>query len=704
MDSWVTWKIAFRNLFLHKFKTAVIGFIIVFGTTLAIVGNSLVDAISSGMQRSLTNSVTGEIQIFSSDAKEKLSVFGNMDGSMPDVKHVNDFVKVRDALLAKVPNIQSVIPMGTEAAMWNPGNILDVKLEDLRALYSAKPRDVEKITKLKEYVRAMVENTRRRLDESRSSVSLVLKKDDLFAKAPANLSQALSSEFWASFDAHAEERIEFLANNIAPLIFDDSFVWLSYMGTVPGEFQKAFSQFEIVKGQQIPEGKRGFLFSEYVYENIIKNRVARRLDQVKKRIEKDGTKIAGNQLQTDAISACVAQAAEIYTQIAPSDVQTLAPKMRKLMDSKENDFPKLIKDFLAMNDSNFMERYKFFYEEIAPKIVLYKVRVGDVFPVTAFSDSGYSVSVNMKVYGTYHFKSFENSPIAGNFNIMDMMSFRELQGFMTAEKRQETKALEAEMGVADVGRDDLNAIFGNRDDKPAAKTTTHISNALAPTTAGKFEARKRVFEQVYSQEEMTNGVFLNAAVLLKDASKISQTLKQIQDVAKSENLGIQAIDWRDAAGMMGQLTIMVRAVLYFLVLITFTIATFIIMNSMLMATMERTREIGTMRAIGAQRKFLLKLFLQETMILSFIFGAIGTLVGALIVGTVGARGIPAMGDPAQGDVSTFFFSGDRLYFHLNPVHILVVFICMTLVAIISTQYPAWRAMKISPLEAILSKE
>jgi ABC-type lipoprotein release transport system permease subunit len=66
---------------------------------------------------------------------------------------------------------------------------------------------------------------------------------------------------------------------------------------------------------------------------------------------------------------------------------------------------------------------------------------------------------------------------------------------------------------------------------------------------------------------------------------------------------------------------------------------------------------------------------------------------------VGARGIPAM-----GDVATFFFSGDRLYLHVNLLHIAVVFVCMTLVALVSTQYPAWRAMKISPLEAMQSSE
>lgn len=238
---------------------------------------------------------------------------------------------------------------------------------------------------------------------------------------------------------------------------------------------------------------------------------------------------------------------------------------------------------------------------------------------------------------------------------------------------------------------------------PSAGKNLRIENAL-PQGFSKFEQRRRVFEMTYSDAEMENGVFLNAAIKLKDPDLIDETMEKIAQVSKEEKLGVQAVTWQEAAGLTGQLTVMVRAVLYLLVLITFGIATFVIMNSMLMATLERTREIGTMRAIGAQRKFLLSLFLQETAILSFIFGAIGTAIGVTIISVFGSKGIPAMGDPAQGDVSSFFFSGDRLFFHVNPVHILVVFLGMTLVAIISTQYPAWRAMRISPLEAINSKE
>jgi len=54
---------------------------------------------------------------------------------------------------------------------------------------------------------------------------------------------------------------------------------------------------------------------------------------------------------------------------------------------------------------------------------------------------------------------------------------------------------------------------------------------------------------------------------------------------------------------VGQFVTMIRAVLYISVLIIFAVALVIINNALVMATLERMPEIGTLRAVGAQRRF-----------------------------------------------------------------------------------------------------
>src|SRR5260370_34590093 len=77
---------------------------------------------------------------------------------------------------------------------------------------------------------------------------------------------------------------------------------------------------------------------------------------------------------------------------------------------------------------------------------------------------------------------------------------------------------------------------------------------------------------------------------------------------------------------------------------------------MMMAAMQRVNEIGTMRAIGAQRTFVLGLGLTEITVLGLVFGAAGALIGTGIIEWLGRGGLPA-----PHDWSYFFASCAQLH-------------------------------------------
>lgn len=692
MTHWMVLKIAARNVFLHRMRTLVVGAILTFGAFLAVLGNSFVSGISDGMESSTTQSITGDIQIYSQDAKDKLSVFGNMDGSPTDVGHVDSFETVEKAL-KRNPEIVSVVPMGTSFAQVNPGNILDHFLEKLRKSYKLPERDIKDIDSQKRRIRFLAQEIQKNLEGKFEEIGILSAADA--AQAKVNLEKINQDQFWADFDKDAENKIEFLANKIAPLIFDDNMIFFNYVGTDPQLFKEKFPQFEIVKGEMIPPGTRGFLFHDYFYENMVKHRIARRLDQIKKKMKDDKITIAGSKELQDQVKANVEQSAEIYLQLGPKETEVVAMKLSKMLESDERDFRVLLKKYLNMTDENFQERYNFFYHEIAPHVILHRVQIGDVLPLSAFTKGGTSTAVNIKVYGTFRFKSFENSPLAGSFSLMDLVSLRELYGFMTAERREQNKEIEAEMGLSDVGRDSIENLFSS------SSATQDVKKAKP---AGKSDQvalsfKKRVVGATYTSEELNKGVFLHAAVFLKDPSHLNRVVKEINDLSKQENLGIQAVTWQDAAGFIGQMTFMMKTILNVFIGISLLLAGLMIMNSLLMAAMNRKQEIGTMRAIGAHAEFIYRLFFYETLFLSLLFGGIGVALGALLVVILGKVGIPA-----SGDVATFFFSGPKLYLHLNPNLIFAVIAIMVVIAIIATQYPAWKAMKISPLQAMQKRE
>jgi ABC-type antimicrobial peptide transport system permease subunit len=121
---------------------------------------------------------------------------------------------------------------------------------------------------------------------------------------------------------------------------------------------------------------------------------------------------------------------------------------------------------------------------------------------------------------------------------------------------------------------------------------------------------------------------------------------------------------------------------------------------MVMATLQRVKEIGTMRAIGAQRRFVLFMVLAETVAIGVAFGAAGTALGAGVVWLLGAAG----GLPATNDTMYFLFSGPSLVPHLGTASLGVSLAIVLAVSMVSAFYPALIAMRVTPVEAMQTDE
>ena len=690
-------KVAFRNIFLHKMKTLIVGSILIFGSFLSVLGNSIVDAISQGMKNSITQSVTGDIQIYSEDAKESLSVFGNMDGSPSDVGFVKNFKNIKEKL-SSIENIQAIVPMGSSSALLNPGNNIDVQVAKLRTYYKKISQSNEVISthpellNLKNHLKMLISELKKDVEQNRTN-ALLLPTDES-SNSKVYIENAMSEGFWKDFDSNYEEKLEFISNKIAPLIADDNLLYFGYIGTDPDLFKENFPQFEIVKGEMIPKGEKGFLVHDYIYENFVKNRIARRFDHIQKELAEYNKKISDNKELQDQIKASKEQIAEIYLTVPPLETSKIITNLQTLLNSTITDFRELLILFLDLNDENFKTRYDFFYKEIAPYIQLYKIKIGEVVPLSAFTKLGTSNAQNVKVWGTFRFKSFENSPLAGNFSIVDMTSFRELYGFLTESRKKQSLEIEKEMGIVDLSKTDMESMFGNEEPKlqknednlNATPEQTDIDDSLtaAATTVTESE---------------TADVFINASIILKNKNLLDETISKIKDISSNEALKIKVVSWQEASGLVGQMTLALKMILFIFVFILFVIASVMIMNSLLMATMDRQQEIGTMRAIGAPKSFIYRAFLFESLLSGLLFAGIGSALAILVILTFGKQGIPA-----QGDVAKFFFSGSRLFFHVNWSAIFSVNLLILIISFIATQFPAWKAMKISPLLAMQKKD
>lgn len=126
---------------------------------------------------------------------------------------------------------------------------------------------------------------------------------------------------------------------------------------------------------------------------------------------------------------------------------------------------------------------------------------------------------------------------------------------------------------------------------------------------------------------------------------------------------------------------------YWLVFVSLAVCVVSITNSTLISVYERYREIGTMKCIGALDQHILKLFLVESIILALLGGALGFGIG--LVASV---------------ISSGFTIGFNIVLKASPTILLVllgetILLSVTL-STAATMYPAYRAAKLDPVEAL----
>ena len=137
---------------------------------------------------------------------------------------------------------------------------------------------------------------------------------------------------------------------------------------------------------------------------------------------------------------------------------------------------------------------------------------------------------------------------------------------------------------------------------------------------------------------------------------------------------------------IGSVFLILQAVLVGIASIALIVGCIGIMNSMLMSVMERTHEIGIMKAIGATNSNIILLFLTEAGMISLVGGILGCVLGA-ITATLVSIGVSA-------------YIGMDMPAIITPAVAIGALTISVLVGVISGLYPARRAAKMSPVEAV----
>jgi putative ABC transport system permease protein len=161
------------------------------------------------------------------------------------------------------------------------------------------------------------------------------------------------------------------------------------------------------------------------------------------------------------------------------------------------------------------------------------------------------------------------------------------------------------------------------------------------------------------------------------------------------NVALRVETFREAGRFSFAIVQANESALFVLSTFLFLAAAVGIVNAMLMSVHERTREIGTVRALGMRRGMVVRLFLLEGFALGAVSAVLGVALGSAFVVYWGARGITM-----NTMTLAWIAAGDTLFPLLRAASVLRAFGIITLLSTLAAIYPAFSASRLLPREAL----
>lgn len=185
------------------------------------------------------------------------------------------------------------------------------------------------------------------------------------------------------------------------------------------------------------------------------------------------------------------------------------------------------------------------------------------------------------------------------------------------------------------------------------------------------------------------------AVALKAGVDESNALAGLKKDMATAGYRLRIDSWRKNLGIFYGIILGIKIMPRIMLGIILLVVAVGIINTIIVSILERVGEIGTMMALGAKRREILKLFLLEAAILGVFAATAGVVTGLAFILWLGRNGIPV-----KLEAMEFFCGGDRFYFIFNWPAVIASFLGTVLLSIITAYFPARMATRLKPVEAL----
>lgn len=193
-----------------------------------------------------------------------------------------------------------------------------------------------------------------------------------------------------------------------------------------------------------------------------------------------------------------------------------------------------------------------------------------------------------------------------------------------------------------------------------------------------------------------NGAWHFVQAKVSDPNKAQAIVNELNAKFKEGEIDAKAMNWNEAGASYTKTVAGINILFNILVIILAVVVFIIIMNTMMVSIMERTSEIGTMRALGAEKKFVRKLFYTEALSITVVSSIIGTILALVIIAIFNSLNITV----DSNMIAKIILGGGEIQFSPTPAIIIATIGGVIFGSLASNIYPVSSALKITPLKAL----
>jgi len=322
-------------------------------------------------------------------------------------------------------------------------------------------------------------------------------------------------------------------------------------------------------------------------------------------------------------------------------------------------------------------------EHLPPEALAAKdrLRVTDNLVLMGLSGESLESDIRVPVKGIVRLNNLNG---IWRHSFIDIESFRQCFGYLTAEHT--LAALP----------DEHSTLLTNTDEEELFASDDQVEAMGVEAERYDVAAMQQQTQRSDHPLDTDKGAYQFVVVKLKRGVSQTEGAEQLRQVLAEAQVSVKILTWQQAAAGVTQFAALTQGILVVFVLFIFFVAAIVMMNTLSMAAIERTSEIGMMRAIGARKGFVSKMFLAEITLLSAIFGGFGMISGLCVVWGLVALQIPT----SAHDMLITFAGGDTLHPVADMAGFLFGSVQLAVVTLLAALYPIRVARSIPPLEAI----